>query len=217
MGGRKGAAYVSARGGGRLAWVGQGRWRAALDRCRRRREGKSQSHRRYELHKSSSVHSIAMHIEIEIQRSTRMPEQGSHACCAGRSSSETVVRCCCFSGALGPNKRVERTVTRWFLTSRRQDQFCAELSIHGAARALSVRHQHRKVVGLWRSGFGMAWNAFAGRRSCPIHAAARLQCCTATLLHSYTAARLQHCMATLLHGQSVCRSQRHCSFDPIAS
>ena len=155
-----------------------------------------------------------------MQRSTRIAEQGSHACCTGRSSSETVVRCCGFSGALEPNKRVERTVTRWFLTSRRQDQFCAELSIHGAARASSAVQQHRgRSSQRWLlSWLGMHSRDAPHAQYMLLHGyiATWLHGYIATWLHGYSAAWLQRCTATVLqHGQSVCRSHRHRSFNPV--
>lgn len=82
----------------------------------------------------------------------RMPGQGSHACCARRSSSETVVRCCCFSGALEPNEWVARTVTRRFLTSRRQrsgSQFRAR-AVHARGPWSTSSHGPRRRGITWK-------------------------------------------------------------------
>lgn len=193
MGGRKGAAYVSASG--RLArWV-RVWWRvAALVRCRRRREAKSQLHRHTNSARTAAFAQWqpTARVEMERQRGARMPGQGSHACCARRSAAETVVRCCSFSGALEPNKRVARTVTRRFLTSRRQDQNCAEppltaLTVHAQSVWLSSM--------LWRLSTQHGMECTRGPPLSPAFIARGFQ---------------------WRRGSSVCRSQSTASFGPIA-
>lgn len=153
-------------------------WRAAaLDRCRRWRQGKSQLHRRHKLRKNSSVRSIAARVSMEMStergQDPSRPGQGSHACCARRRSSETVVRCSCFSGALAPNKRVARTVTRWFLTSRRQSRKSTPVPNLTSRRSPSVRVRAGHRSSLLAPRRPRPWNALAARTLSPAHAAGR--------------------------------------------